>query len=45
MPDGLPWLQRYAWFGLFAGDGGPSSGLFHGGPVETAAGRAFETAR
>lgn len=45
MLDGLSWLQRYAWFGLGADDGKPSSGLFHSGPVETAAGRAFEAAR
>lgn len=45
MLDGLPWLQRYAWFGLPAKDGEASSGLFHDGPVETAAGRAFEAAR
>ncbi|MBY8878426.1 sigma-70 family RNA polymerase sigma factor [Actinacidiphila acidipaludis] len=45
MLDGLPWLQRYAWFGLPAKDGGPSSGLFHGGAVPTAAGTAFEKAR
>ncbi|MFJ2633598.1 sigma-70 family RNA polymerase sigma factor [Streptomyces sp. NPDC093221] len=45
MLDGLPWLQRYAWFGLPADDNKPSSGLFHSGPVETAAGRAFEAAR
>jgi RNA polymerase sigma factor (sigma-70 family) len=44
MLDGLPWLQRYAWFGLPADDSKPSSGLFHSGPVETAAGRAFESA-
>ncbi|MEW2521927.1 sigma-70 family RNA polymerase sigma factor [Actinacidiphila alni] len=43
--DGLPWLQRYAWFGLGADDSKPSSGLFHSGPVETAAGKAFEAAR
>jgi hypothetical protein len=45
MLDGLPWLQRYAWFGLPADDTKPSSGLFHSGPVETAAGRAFEAAK
>jgi RNA polymerase sigma factor (sigma-70 family) len=45
MLDGLPWLQRYAWFGLPAKDDGPSSGLFHSGPAETPAGRAFEAAR
>jgi hypothetical protein len=45
MLDGLPWLQRYAWFALPAKDDGPSTGLFRSGPVETAAGRAFEAAR
>ncbi|MFC4031077.1 sigma-70 family RNA polymerase sigma factor [Streptomyces polygonati] len=45
MLDGLSWLQRYAWFGLPADDANPSSGLFHSGPVETDAGRAFEAAR
>jgi RNA polymerase sigma factor (sigma-70 family) len=45
MLDGLPWLQRYAWFGLPAKDDGPSSGLFHSGAVPTAAGTAFEKAR
>jgi hypothetical protein len=45
MLDGLPWLQRYAWFGLPAKDDGPSTGLFHSGPAETPAGRAFEAAR
>lgn len=44
MLDGLSYLQRYAWFGLPADDSKPSSGLFHSGPVETAAGRAFEAA-
>ncbi|WP_329137766.1 sigma-70 family RNA polymerase sigma factor [Streptomyces sp. NBC_01476] len=45
MLDGLPYLQRYAWFGLGADDSKPSSGLFHSGPSETPAGRAFEAAR
>ncbi|WP_433893470.1 sigma-70 family RNA polymerase sigma factor [Streptomyces sp. CA-111067] len=45
MLDGLPYLQRYAWFGLPADDKAPSSGLFHSGPAETPAGRAFEAAR
>ena len=45
MLDGLPWLQRYAWFGLPAKDDGPSSGLFHSGAAPTLAGRAFEVAR
>ncbi|MGW5352575.1 sigma-70 family RNA polymerase sigma factor [Streptomyces sp. NPDC004031] len=45
MLDGLPYLQRYAWFGLGADDTKPSSGLFRSGAAETAAGRAFEAAR
>ncbi|WP_333771192.1 glycoside hydrolase family protein [Streptomyces sp. IBSBF 2435] len=45
MLDGLPYLQRYAWFGLGADDSKPSSGLFRSGAVETPAGRAFEAAR
>ncbi|SHM62108.1 sigma-70 family RNA polymerase sigma factor [Actinacidiphila paucisporea] len=45
MLDGLPYLQRYAWFGLGADDAKPSSGLFRSGAVETPAGRAFEAAR
>lgn len=45
MLDGLPYLQRYAWFGLPAKDDGPSTGLFRSGPVATDAGRAFEAAR
>lgn len=45
MLDGLPYLQRYAWFGLGADDAKPSSGLFRSGAVETPAGRAFEAAK
>ncbi|WP_069464076.1 glycosyl hydrolase, partial [Actinacidiphila rubida] len=45
MLDSLPWVQRYAWFGLPAKDGAASSGLFHSGAVPTEAGRAFESAR
>lgn len=45
MLDALPWLQRYAWFGLPAKDGEQSSGLFHDGPVETPAGKAFEASK
>ena len=44
MLDGLPYLQRYAWFGLPASST-PSSGLFTNGPDVTPVGRAFETAR
>ncbi|WP_232792282.1 glycoside hydrolase family protein [Actinacidiphila yeochonensis] len=45
MLDGLPYLQRYAWFWLPAKDDGPSTGLFRSGPAETPEGRAFEAAR
>ncbi|MFC1419514.1 sigma-70 family RNA polymerase sigma factor [Streptacidiphilus cavernicola] len=45
MLDGLPYLQRYAWFALPASDTAPSTGLFRSGPVATEAGRAFEAAR
>jgi hypothetical protein len=44
MLQGLPYLQRYAWFALPASDTGPSTGLFRTGPAVTAAGRAFEAA-
>ncbi|MEU8930375.1 sigma-70 family RNA polymerase sigma factor [Streptomyces sp. NPDC048409] len=43
--DGLPYLQRYAWFGLGADPSKPSSGLFTDGTTATAAGRAFRAAR
>ncbi|MEV6479953.1 sigma-70 family RNA polymerase sigma factor [Streptomyces sp. NPDC051576] len=42
--DGLPYLQRYAWFGLGADPSKPSSGLFTDGTTTTAAGRAFQSA-
>ncbi|MFJ4845770.1 MULTISPECIES: sigma-70 family RNA polymerase sigma factor [unclassified Streptomyces] len=42
--EGLPWLQRYAWFGLGADAAKPSSGLFTDGTTATAAGRAFQAA-
>jgi RNA polymerase sigma factor (sigma-70 family) len=45
MLDGLPYVQRYAWFGLGATSGSPSSGLFEAGPVATPVGAAFEAAR
>lgn len=45
MLAGLPYLQRYAWFGLPASDTAPSSGLFRSGAVATEAGRAFRAAR
>jgi hypothetical protein len=45
MLDGLPYLQRYAWFGIGASGSGPSAGLFEPGPVVTPVGTAFEAAR
>ena len=43
--DALPYVQRYAWFGLGADPAKPSSGLFTNGTTATAAGRAFQAAR
>ncbi|WP_089099687.1 sigma-70 family RNA polymerase sigma factor [Streptomyces hyaluromycini] len=43
--DALPYVQRYAWFGLGADPAKASSGLFTSGTAATAAGRAFQTAR
>ncbi|MFD4527335.1 glycoside hydrolase family protein [Streptomyces sp. NPDC058470] len=43
--DSLPYLQRYAWFGLGADPAKPNSGLFTNGTTTTAAGRAFQAAR
>jgi RNA polymerase sigma factor (sigma-70 family) len=40
----LPYVQRYAWFGLQATPGDGSMGLFGTGPVATTVGRAFESA-
>ncbi|MFC0556723.1 sigma-70 family RNA polymerase sigma factor [Planotetraspora thailandica] len=45
MLAGLPYVQRYAWFGIGAKDNEPSSGLFKSGGVPTEAGRAFQAAR
>ncbi|MFC6083477.1 sigma-70 family RNA polymerase sigma factor [Sphaerisporangium aureirubrum] len=41
----LPYVQRYAWFGLPAESGKPNSGLFRDDGTPTAAGRAFMKAR
>ncbi|MEO3809284.1 sigma-70 family RNA polymerase sigma factor [Sphaerisporangium sp. B11E5] len=41
----LPYVQRYAWFGLPAEDGKPNSGLFRKDGTPTLAGRAFQKAR
>ena len=40
----LPYVQRYAWFGLQATPTDGSMGLFSSGPVATTVGRAFEAA-
>ena len=45
MLDALPYVQRYAWFGLPATGAMPNSGLFENGPVLTPVGSAFEAAR
>jgi hypothetical protein len=45
MLDALPYVQRYAWFGLGATNGLPSTGLFQPGPLVTPVGAAFEAAR
>ena len=45
MLDGLPYVQRYAWFALPASAASGSTGLFNPGPAATEVGRAFEEAR
>ncbi len=45
MLDGLPYLQRYAWFALPASSGSGTTGLFDPGPAITPVGQAFESAR
>jgi RNA polymerase sigma factor (sigma-70 family) len=44
MLQSLPFVQRYAWFGLQATATDGSMGLFSTGPVATTVGRAFESA-
>jgi len=44
MLQGLPFVQRYAWFGLQATPADGSMGLFGSGPAATTVGRAFESA-
>ncbi|GAA0995262.1 hypothetical protein GCM10009555_089130 [Acrocarpospora macrocephala] len=44
MLGSLPYVQRYAWFGLPAKDTGVSTGLFHSNGTTTPAGRAFQAA-
>ncbi|WP_285586095.1 sigma-70 family RNA polymerase sigma factor [Herbidospora sp. NBRC 101105] len=41
----LPYVQRYAWFGLPAKEAEPNSGLFTEDGVATRAGKAFQQAR
>jgi RNA polymerase sigma factor (sigma-70 family) len=45
MLDGLPYVQRYAWFALPTSAGSGTTGLFNASAVATPAGRAFEAAR
>jgi len=45
MLDGLPYVQRYAWFALPVSSGSGTTGLFNQGPAVTEVGRAFEAAR
>ena len=45
MLDNLPYVQRYAWFGLGATSGLPSTGLYQPGPVATPVGTAYEAAK
>ena len=45
MLDGLPYVQRYAWFALPTSAGSGTTGLFNPGPAVTEVGRAFEQAR
>ena len=45
MLDGLPYVQRYAWFALPVSAGSGTTGLFNPGPAVTDVGRAFEAAR
>jgi hypothetical protein len=44
MLQSLPFVQRYAWFGLQATPTDGSMGLFSSGPAATTVGRAFESA-
>lgn len=44
MLAGLPYLQRYAWFGLEASDSKPSTALFDTTGTPNSSGKAFEAA-
>jgi RNA polymerase sigma factor (sigma-70 family) len=44
MLDGLPYVQRYAWFALPTSAGSGTTGLFNPGPSVTPVGKAFEAA-
>ena len=45
MLDGLPYVQRYAWFALPVSAGSGTTGLFSAGAAVTQVGRAFQAAR
>jgi RNA polymerase sigma factor (sigma-70 family) len=45
MLDGLPYVQRYAWFALPTSAGSGTTGLFSPDSAATEVGRAFEAAR
>jgi hypothetical protein len=44
MLDSLPYVQKYAWFGLESSSSSPT-GLFTDGPSVTSVGQAFEAAQ
>jgi hypothetical protein len=44
MLAGLPYVRRYAWFGLGTDDAGPGTTLFRSGSTLTAEGEAFRSA-
>ncbi len=44
MLDGLPYVQRYAWFALPVSAGSGTTGLFGAGAVATVVGKAYEAA-
>ena len=44
MLQGLPYVERYAWFSLPVGDRGAGTGLYRANAVPTAAGRAYGAA-
>ncbi|WP_345559121.1 sigma-70 family RNA polymerase sigma factor [Streptomonospora halophila] len=44
MLSDLPFLKRYAWFGLGTDESGPTTALYRSGPTPTEMGRAFQAA-